>query len=70
MIHFLGRPCQRLRLSGGHSEPADRELAMATQKRLRREGTLAADVPAPLAPDGSIPATERLDRMELLTMMG
>ena len=42
---------------------------MATKKRLKREGKLVADVPALPAPDGSIPAAERLDRMAMLTMM-
>lgn len=42
---------------------------MATKKRVKREGKLAVDVPALSAPDGSIPAAERLDRMAMLTMM-
>lgn len=42
---------------------------MATKKRVKREGKPAADVPAPSAPDDSIPAAERLDRMAMLTMM-
>ena len=42
---------------------------MATKKRLKREGKPAADVPALSAPDGSIPAAERLDRMAMLAMM-
>lgn len=42
---------------------------MATKKRLKREGTLAADLPALPAPGDSITAAERVDRMAMLTMM-